>query len=214
MRSMKTTAVLAAAFAWIGLGEARVYGGGLLGTTHFGASAGIVEPGDDVAADLYDDIYLGNAFVNLNIGEGMDLRIQSSYLWAEGEEAGFSIESSRIRAGVDLITFFPMRTNLSIFASGGLFGQYVEAEVEFAGVTSDDDETDFGFSGDLGVELLPSDRTLVRAALVYTSVDGDDGTAFTADAGLWLGKSLLLGVGAAYGFDEGDIAARVLLVIK
>ncbi|HMP84618.1 MAG TPA: hypothetical protein PKA41_18135, partial [Verrucomicrobiota bacterium] len=60
---MKTTAVLAAAFAWIGLGEARVYGGGLLGTTHFGASAGIVEPGDDVAADLYDDIYLGNAFV-------------------------------------------------------------------------------------------------------------------------------------------------------
>lgn len=205
---------LAAALVILPFTNTTARGEGLLGTNYAGAVFGVIKPGDDAAEDFYDQIYSAGVFGNIKIGEQLDLRPYVSHLWADGESGGYKLDVSTTQVGADVRMYMEYQPNLMVYASGGLFFNSTEVELKYAGTSTSDDDTDIGFSGDVGIESTPSESIVYRAALTYSNVSGDDATGITLGAGKWLRPTVLGALQFVYDFEDGDAGIGINLIVK
>lgn len=186
----------------------------LLGKNYIGGSFGIIQFGDDEL-----DEFLGNAYgfdvgVNINLNPNIDLQLFTGYTWADGEDSGIEIDVTALAIGADLVYFFKPNEKINPYIGAGLTVVKSEVEASGFGITEDEDDTDVGFGGEVGVELEFTEQVLFNSSLDYFTIDSEDSIDINAGVGYWFNEQILGSVSGFYNFDDEDTGASIGLIFK
>jgi len=186
----------------------------LLGKNYIGGSFGIVQFGDDEMDEVLGNAYAIAIVGNINLNPNMDLHVFGGYLWADGDTEGNEIDITSLGAGADLIYFFKPNEKVNPYVGAGLAVIKREVEVSGFGMTEDEEDTEVGFGGEVGVELEFTEQVLFNFSLNYFNIDSEDSISVNAGVGYWFNEQVMGSLSGSYDFDEEDALATLGLIFK
>jgi opacity protein-like surface antigen len=186
----------------------------LLGKNYIGGSFSIVNFGDDELDEVFGNAYGLDAQANINLNNNIDLNLGIGYLWADGQSEGIEIDLTGVSVGANLFYFFAPGEQVNPYIYGGI--AVVKNEIEFSafGESVTDDETEVGYVGGAGFELMFTEEVLFRFGLDYLTIDSQDTIALNIGAGYWFNETILGTLSGSYEFEDKNAFAAIGFIVK
>jgi opacity protein-like surface antigen len=189
------------------------YAESLLGNNYIGGAFGIYKFGDDDLDDLLGTAYQVKGVGNINLFQNIDLNLNTSYLWADGDEGAIDVDVSRFTAGAGLVIFFELNEQISPYVRADVALWYTDIEISGFGPSEDDDDTEVGGGGGGGVEIEATDNILFRGGLDYFTIDSEDDYEIYSSLGYWFNERIFGFIRGSYLFDSEDTTGDIGIII-
>lgn len=172
--------------------------GGMLGKRHLSLTVGQLVPGDDIQRDKDDTILNLGANLNYPLHQNIDAFAAIAYTQMKG---GLDAEDF-----TEIVTKSAMVGALYHFFPGKAFDPFAKASLGW--IQTDelgaDLRDDYTLRVGGGVEVPFAGQFAARPAVEYRQVDKADDVFGMLDVNGWFNEVLFVGLGAAYGLDQGD----------